>query len=249
VDSELVPFTAIYRAVLDLFLSHKINAMNVLKRIPMHYKGELHDVRLINFSVAKDEVLKQVPSGINIRDFNGRAMISMVDVTLKNMRPVLLPFARFTYRHVAFRLLVDDSPYNNGENKGIFFLRSFTNKLLIVFGGKLMTDYNLEMAQIEDHGNEVIISQGDKKVKYSVDDITPEPNVALQTTIAALDRAYSMLGDTMRVTQIQREKWPIQLVNCSGFENTFFKTARFEGAFRVLETIYYDWLPPKPILV
>lgn len=221
--------------------------MSLLKRLPIHYKGELHDVRLINFSVAMDEVLDMVPVNIKVRDFGGRAMISMVDVKLKNMRPVAFPFVRFNYRHVAFRLLVDDSARNGGSHKGIFFFRSFTNKPLIVFGGKLMTDYNLEDANIDDKGNEVIISQGGMKVRYCLDGLSPIENSDLKNTIGALDRAYSVLGDTVRVTQIQREKWPIEFVNCSEFENTFFKTARFEGAFRVLETIYYDWLPPKAL--
>jgi hypothetical protein len=223
--------------------------MSLLKRLPIHYKGELHDVRLINFSLAKEEVVENVPPNIRVRDFNGRAMISMVDVKLENMRPTAMPFLRFRYRHIAFRLLVDDSQHNNGENKGIFFLRSFTDKPLLVLGGKLMTDYNLEMASIAETGNEVIISHGGKKVKYSLDDISPAPDAELKATIGSLDRAYSVLGDTVRVTQIQREKWPIKLVNCNGFENTFFKTAKLEGAFRVPETIYYGWLPPKPVKV
>lgn len=223
--------------------------MSLLRRLPIHYKGELHDVRLINFSVTREEVSGKVPANIKVRDFNGRAMISMVDVKLKNMRPVALPFLRFNYRHVAFRLLVDDSQYNNGSNKGIFFFRSFTDKPLIVFGGKHMTDYNLELASIEDNGNEVTIVQGEKKVKYSVDGPSVLPNDDLKATIGALDRAYSVLHGTIRVTHIQREKWPIQPVNCHGFENTFFKTAKFEGAFRVPQTIDYDWLPPKPIPV
>lgn len=221
--------------------------MNLLKRIPVHYKGELHDVRLINFSVAMEEVLEKIPTTIKVRDINGRAMISMVDVKLRNMRPVALPFMRFNYRHVAFRLLVDDSQYNKGDNKGIFFFRSFTDKPLIVAGGKLLTDYNLEAARIAENGNEVTISQDDKYVKYCVNDSAITANDELRTTIGALDRAYSILGNTVRVTQIQREKWPIQLVNCTDFENTFFKTAKLEGAFRVFETIYYEWLPPKAI--
>jgi uncharacterized protein YqjF (DUF2071 family) len=221
--------------------------MNLLKRIPIHYKGELHDVRLINFSVAMEEVLERVPANIKVRDFNGRAMISMVDVKLRNMRPVALPFMRFNYRHVAFRLLVDDSQYNKGDNKGIYFFRSFTDKPLMVAGGKLLTDYNLETARIAENGNEVTILRDDKYVKYCVNDLAVAPKDELKTTIGALDRAYSILGDTVRVTQIQREKWPIHLVNCTGFENTFFKTAKLEGAFRVFETIYYEWLPPKAI--
>jgi len=221
--------------------------MNLFKRIPIHYKGELHDIRLINFSVAMDEVKDQVPSNIKVRVFNGRAMISMVDVKLKNMRPTIAPFIRFNYRHVAFRLLIEDSGYCDGMNKGIFFLRSFTTNPLIVAGGKLMTDYNLETVQIEETNDKVLISQHGNHIRYCVDNAIAPGNQELTNTIAALDRAYSVLGEKVRVTQIQRKKWPIRSVICATFENTFFKTARLEGAFRVFETIHYDWLPPKEI--
>lgn len=223
--------------------------MNLLKRLPIHYKGELHDVRLVNFSVAMDEVLEKVPANIKVRNFNGRAMISMVDVKLKNMRTVAFPFIRFNYRHIAFRLLIDDSRQSGGSHKGIFFFKSFTDKPVIVFGGRLMTDYNLETAHIEENENEVTVSQGDKRVKYCLDEGIAADNTELRKTIAALDRAYAMVGSTVRVTPIQREKWPIQGVNCRTFENTFFSTAKFEGAFRVFETIYYDWLPSKAIRI
>jgi uncharacterized protein YqjF (DUF2071 family) len=224
--------------------------MDLLKRIPVHYKGELHDVRLINFSVALEEVKDKIPSPIKVRNFNGRAMISMVDVKLTKMRPVFMPsFLHFNYRHIAFRLLVDDSKYNEGVNKGIFFFKSFTDKPLIIAGGKLLTDYNLELAHIKENENEVLISQGQKFIKYHVSESSVVANDELKKTIGALDRAYSILGNTLRVTQIQREKWPIQPINCTGFESTFFKTARLEGAFKVFETIYYDWLPPKAIIL
>ena len=52
--------------------------MNLLKRLPIQYKGELHDVRLINFSVAMEEIMGKVPANIKVRDFNGRAMISVI---------------------------------------------------------------------------------------------------------------------------------------------------------------------------
>src|SRR5690606_22047959 len=186
--------------------------MNLLKRLPIHYKGELHDVRLVNFSVEKDEVLNMVPANIKVRDFNGRAMISMVDVKLKNMRATAFPFVKFGYRHIAFRLLVDDSEYNDGTHKGIFFLKSFTNKPLISLGGKMMTDYKLEIANIEEGDNEVGIEQGGRIVNYCLDENTPVVDIALRNTIEALDRAYSELDDNVRVTLIQREKWPLQWV-------------------------------------
>jgi uncharacterized protein YqjF (DUF2071 family) len=222
--------------------------MNLLKRIPIHYKGELHDVRLINFTVDMSEVSGKIPATIKPRNFNGRAMISMVDVKLKNMRPTFLPFMRFSYRHVAFRLLVEDSDYNGGTNKGIFFFRSFTNKLWIAAGGKLLTDYNLGRADIEENGNQVSVVEGGNHVTYCLSESVPSRNEGLAKMIGALDRAYAAFDDGVRMTLIQREKWPIESINCSRFQTTFFKTAKLEGAFRVPETIYYNWLPPKAIL-
>ena len=225
--------------------------MDLLKKLPIHYKGELHDVRLVNFSVAMEELKGKVPVGIKIRDFNGRALFSMVDVKLRNMHPVFLPsFCYFNYRHVAFRLLVNDSMLNGGVNKGIFFYRSFANNALIVSGGKLLTDYNLGLATIEEKDDDVTIQQGTNHIKYSIGN-SVEPlreNEELKMTVGALDRAYSFLGKALRITQIQREKWPIQPVRCSRFENTFFETAKLEGAFRVFETIHYQWLPPKVLI-
>lgn len=224
--------------------------MNLLKRIPIRYIGELHDIRLVNFSVAMVEVFDKVPASITPRNFNGRALISMVDVKLRKMHPSFVPgFINFGYRHVAFRLLVEDAEYNQGLNKGIFFYRAFTDKPLMVFGGKLLTNYNLELATISENGDKVTIQQGKDHVKYCIGDehCAGACTEELTATVGALDRAYSLIDERLMVTQIQREKWPIQPVQCSDFENTFFKTAKLEGAFRVFETIYYQWLPSKPV--
>jgi uncharacterized protein YqjF (DUF2071 family) len=194
-----------------------------------------------------EEIIGKVPTDIKIRDFDGRAMISIVDVKLKNMRPVVMPLCHFEYRHMAFRLLVDDSEYNDGTAKGIYFYKSFTDNPLIVVGGGLFTNYNLTLARIEEHDGEVTLTQGNHRVRYQVGDSPLAIEHSLAACIGALDRAYSILGGAVCVTEIQREKWPIQPVECTGFENTFFRTARFEGAFRVFETIYYDWLPPKKL--
>jgi hypothetical protein len=226
--------------------------MNFLKKIPIKYLGELHDVRLINFSVDIKEVRDKVPPSIKVRDFNGRALFSMVDVKLKNMHPSFIPSVfHFDYRHIAFRLLVEDASYNAGVNKGLFFFRSFTDKPLIVTGGKLFTDYNLESANISEIEQGVEVVQGNNWIHYSIGAPLVNPSeeiLELKKTVGVLDRAYSLLGQTLRVTQIQREKWPIQPVECNDFSTSFFESAKLEGAFKVFETIYYQWLPPKSII-
>lgn len=223
--------------------------MNILKKIPITYLGELHGVQLINFSVEREEVEPYVPWKIKIRDFGGRAMISMVNVYLKNMHPTFVPQSlHFDYRHIGFRLLVDDSQWNEGLYKGIFFIRSFTDNALIAQGGQLMTDYNLEKAEIICTDELMALKKDNKFLTYALDEQKPVViNKDLHHTIGAIDRAYSHLDGLIRMTKIQREKWLIEWVNCFHFQTNFFETARFEGAFRVNETIYYQWEPAKSI--
>jgi hypothetical protein len=223
--------------------------MDMLKKLPITYIGELHQVRLINFSVEKEEVLPLLPGGLQIRDFHGRALISMVNVKLRNMRPALLPGAlHFHYQHLGFRLLLDDASYSDGAAKGIYFLRSFTDKALMVLGGSWLTNYKLEKATLEEQQGTFTLKQQDHFLRYHLqEDQPPTVNSALMQMVGALDRAYSFIGDELVRVQIMRERWPIEPVNCSGFETNFFKTARFEGAFRVKEVIHYEWLPPKPV--
>ena len=225
--------------------------MNWLKQIRIKYLGELHDIRLINFSIDINELKDKVPAPIKVRNFNGRAFISMVDVKLKKMHPDFLPmWMSFQYRHIAFRLLVEDAAFNQGVDKGIFFYRSFTENPLIAMGGQLLTDYKLEKAKIIENQNNVELTQASTYLKYSTDSKPvneKDQHIELKKNIDSIDRAYSMLGNTLRVTQIQREKWPIKWVNCTKFETNFFETAKLEGAFKVNEVIYYQWLPPKTI--
>lgn len=225
---------------------------SILKKIPIEYIGELHDIRLIQFSVEKEEIMDRLPSSLKVRDINGRALISMVDVKLKKMRPSFFPsFFYFGYRHIAFRLLIEDKKYSGDlTDKGIFFYQSFTNKSLISLGGNLFTDYNMSKASIDEKNNQTIVRLKDKQVSYTIENeisLMDEKTSSMQKIIGSLDRAYAVRGNEVMMTLIQRQKWPIQPVKCIHFENSFFKTAKFECAFRVFEIIHYHWLVPKPV--
>lgn len=223
--------------------------MNFLKQIPIKYIGELHEVKLINFSVDMEELNGPIPPAVKVRNFNGRALISMVDVRLKNMHPSFVPRQiHFDYRHIAFRLLVDDGEYNNGESKGIYFLRSFTDRPLIVQGGNWFTNYKLETAELIAFENMLELKQGDSYLNYAFKDKQPkEKNEKLKKDIAALDRAYSMNGPELQFIKIVREKWPLEWIDCYHFQTNFFKTAQLEGAFKVNEIINYQWLPAENV--
>lgn len=227
---------------------------NPLKHLPLRFNGELHDIILVNFTVDMAEVLDQVPADIKVRDFDGRAMISMVNVKLKKMRPSFLPaWASFDYQHIGFRLLVEDQHYyeNADAHRGIYFLDSFTTRPLMAMGGALLTDYRLQTAEIFNDQHSLDLRDGAQILSYRVaeNQVPEQHNHELLHTIGAIDRAYSKLGKQTRVTQIMREKWPLAPMQVLDFRTNFFRTARLEGIFRVPEIIHYEWLPPRNIFV
>ncbi|MEL6653813.1 MAG: DUF2071 domain-containing protein [Bacteroidota bacterium] len=227
---------------------------NPLKKLPLHFKGELHDIVLVNFSVAMDEVRDRVPESIIAKDFAGRALISMVNVKLKRMRlKGLPPGLGFDYQHIGFRLLVKDRQYTPEveQDRGIYFLDSFTSRPLMAWGGSLLTDYRLQKAEIFNQQHSLDLRCGEQILSYRVaeNEAAEQHNHELLQTVGAIDRAYSTLGSQLRVTQIMREKWPLVPMKALDFRTNFFRSAHLEGVFRVPEVIYYQWLPARNLSV
>ncbi len=223
--------------------------MYTLKTLPISYEGDLHNVKLINFTVDPDEIRSQVPEQLPLRLFDGKAMISMVNVELKNMKPTFMPsFAHFNYRHVGFRLLIDDRQFTGAESKGIFFLRSFTDRSGIAVAGKHLTNYRLEKGNIACTGLDFLMEKGDKYLRYRLKDQGDErqPN-GLKDRIRKLDRAFAVDHTGVWMTRVLRISWPIEAVKCAEFETNFFESANYVGAFRIRDVIRYNWLSPRQI--
>jgi hypothetical protein len=177
----------------------------------------------------------------------------MVDVQLRNMRAMKmwLPF-RFHYQHIGFRVLVEDAEWNpEHEHKGVFFLDSFTDKPAIARVERLFSNYKLQRARLINTAAGLRLEHGDRFLEYYLAGPVEAPNEkleALQAQIGALDRAWAVDGDELKKTQIVREKWPLEPMNCFRFSTNFFETAKLEGVFRVPETIYYNWLSPETVM-
>jgi len=222
--------------------------MNFLKRIPITYLGELHDIVLVNFYVDIHEVRDQVPDALQIKNFGGSALFSMVNVQLKDMRMKRFPMLTFSYQHIGLRLLVEDRAYHGGDrDQGIFFYQSFTDRPLVIAGGALMTDYRLDGAALNNQISGLQLRYQGKTISYQLDltDSNPPQDQELLATVGAIDRAYAVRSNQIYTTQIMREKWPLEAISCTHFYTDFFKTAKLAGVFRVPEVIYYQWLAPR----
>jgi hypothetical protein len=228
--------------------------MGFLKNLRLQFQGELNEIYLVNFSVDPAELEGLLPTPIRLRLVNGRALISMVDVRLLNMKANswLIPF-KFHYQHVAFRVLVEDASWNaDHENHGIYFLRSFSDRPNMVWAGNLIANYHLENAELLNFPSGLRLKRGDQFIEYHLVDPVYAPDAhskKLQEIVGGIDRAWAVEGLELQKTQIVRDKWPLQAMNCSRFKTNFFESAKLEGVFRVPETIHYTWLPAETVQV
>jgi uncharacterized protein YqjF (DUF2071 family) len=235
--------------------------LSFLKTLPLAYRGELHDVELVQFSLDPEEAARALPAPLVPGLIAGRALVSLVHVHLRRMRPAFLPsLVSFSYRHVAFRLLLDDrglDPHDphppTPAGRGIFFVRSFTDRPLLAHAGNLLTHYRLAPAEMEVDPRGLAVREGGRRLSYRKAVLGAEalsPGLfggwaEARAVVGAIDRAYAVDPEgAVWQTRILRPDWPLEPLPLAGFATDFFESARLECAFRVASVIPYHWLAP-----
>lgn len=227
------------------------------RTLPLRFQGELHDIELVQFSLDPDEARRHLPEPLAPRIQDGRALVSLVNVRLVGMRPRWVPRRlTFGFRHVALRMMIDDRPFTGmGEERGLFFVRSFTEHPFIAFGADWLSHYRLTRADVHATGGGWEICQEDKVVRYRLSEPGGRPEGPLFTDwaraevpVASLDRAYAVdrRGDVWR-TVIRRPDWPLVPMGVQDFRVDFFDSARLECGFRVAVPVPYVWEAPERI--
>lgn len=224
--------------------------LSILKRLPLSFSGELHNTVLLNFSVDHADVLAGIPSQLVPIRYHGRALVSMVSVELRHMRPDGAPrFCRFAYRHVGLRVLVQPREHYKDRSPGVFFLRSFSSAPLLIHSGNIFTDFRFSRADIVQRRGEFRLhsAMGELSFRMGFADTVENPDTGLLKLIGSLDRAYSVRNGRVFVLRIERRHWPLQPVYADMPTNSLFSSARFECACRVPGVIHYRWLAPQEL--
>ena len=216
----------------------------------MNFNAELNDIKLINFSVSLDEVLPFVPSSLKVLQENGRAIISMVDVNLNNIHLKFLPIIKYGFRYVTFRLLLDDSGFqkNGGNPRGVYFLKSFSNKPILNLFSNLFANYKLTNATFESSFDAYSLKQNRMYIDYALNPYSScRYKDDIYQKINRIDRAYDINKNRVYVSELMKNNWQIEPIKCYHFATIFFKSAHFLGAFKVKDFINHTWNNPRQI--
>jgi uncharacterized protein YqjF (DUF2071 family) len=227
--------------------------MGYLGTSPLTMVGELHEVLLVNFSLPEGLLRERIPAPLVLDLLGGRAVISMVSVKLRWMRPSGLPkLLGFHYHHVAYRVVV-----NGPKERGIYFLRSFADKRFIVAFGNALSEYQFERAGItyEERDGQMslgVTARDPARTAISARLSTERGELPRGSSFPDLSAAKEFTGPLTRAfsvskkgavtkVEIAREAWPIQPLTLESFANSEFPEAKPEAAFCVREPIHYRW--------
>ncbi len=222
--------------------------MGILKKLELSYRARLKNIRLINFSVDQGELYQYMPR-LPLFHFRGKPIVSFLDVCIYHLEPSFFKYLHLSYRHLAFRVLINDGfLHSDGINRGIFYVHSFAEQRFIVNAGRLLTNFNFHRGCFISDEGKFSVRCENKFLSYHIDaEKGKYENEELRQTLMHIDRAYSCSGKRVKCTKVNRFSFPLKEISCDYFDTNFFNSAELLCAHAIDEILDYEWLPAQTI--
>ncbi len=239
--------------------------MSLLKNHPFAVEAFFESSLVLTFAIPKEELKKFIPECLELDTFQDEwAFIAVAMVKTKNLRPKGFPqFLGNNFFLIGYRIFV--RYYNNAGRRwrGLYILKSETNKKKMEFLGNIFTHYNYTTTDINinQKGKEKIIYS--KKSKFNViieDTDTPvslPPNSPFNTWKEARRFAgplpftftYQKEKKSVLIIEGVRHNWKPQAVQIKSYDFDFLnrldiENATLANAFEI-KNIPYHWKKGK----
>jgi uncharacterized protein YqjF (DUF2071 family) len=215
---------------------------------------------VLTYAIPKAQIQSYIPECLSLDTFNDKwAFIAVALVKTKALRPVGLPeFMGNDFILVGYRVFVRFTDTRGKSLRGLYILKSQTNKKKMEFWGNMFTHYNYTTTDIEFKKNgDVITVQSDNSALdievHTGNDIRLPKNSPFSNWIEArrfagpLPFTFTYNDETKEVLIIEgvRKNWTPKPVEVVKDEIGFIKEKSFSGiilanAFMV-ENVPYHW--------
>jgi uncharacterized protein YqjF (DUF2071 family) len=236
-----------------------------LKNHPFAVETFFKTSLVLTYAVPKDELKSLIPECLELDTFNDQwAFIAVALVDTKALRPKGFPaFMGNDFILIGFRVFVRYTTNEGKRLRGLYILKSETNKKKMSFWGNIFTHYNYSTTdiQLSNNGEKIIVSSA--KSDLDIEVAINKDNVAIpagspfkdwkeaRRFAGPLPFTFTYNSKTKDVLIIEgvRENWipkPTEVVKSNiGFLNQkAFKSIVLANAF-VIENIPYYWKKGK----
>ncbi len=236
-----------------------------IKNHPFAVEAFFESSIVLTFAVPKQELEKLLPECLELDVFDDKwAFVAMAMVQTKDLRPKGFPkFLGNDFFLIGYRVFVK---YRNNKGKrlrGLYILKSQTDKKKMEFVGNLFTHYNYTTTDIIREKNEdkltLVSLQSGFEIKMNIN----TDNVGLPTNSPFLDwkqaRRYAgplpftftfnELNNEVLIIEGVRQNWKPKPIEIFNYNISFFGSLGVDGAVLanafVLENIPYYWKKGK----
>lgn len=239
--------------------------LSFLKNHPFAVEAFFKSSLVLTFAVPKEQVQELIPECIQLDTFQDKwAFIAVAMVQTKNLRPKGFPkFMGNDFFLIGYRVFVR---YTNNAGKslrGLYILKSETDKKKMEFMGNIFTHYNYTTTDINqtEQTNTVEITSVNSKFKITIDKKEEEITLPEHSPFADWKEARRFAGplpftftynkDTREVLIIEgvRQNWTPNPVKVIDYEFEFLNSLKLENAFLanafIIKNIPYYWKKGK----
>ncbi len=239
--------------------------LSSLKNHPFGVEAYFKSSIVLTFAVPKEALQGLIPECLELDVFKDKwAFIAMAMVSTKDLRPKGFPkFMGSDFFLTGYRVFVR---YTNNKGKrlrGLYILKSETNKKKMAFMGNIFTHYNYTTTDINEVKDQDVIKLYSEKSKFIIKFTTSEEHIALpefspfenwkeaRRFAGPLPFTFTYNEKTKEVLIIEgvRQNWKPKPVNIKSYDIKFLKDLDLEksvlaNAF-IIEEIPYYWKKGK----
>jgi hypothetical protein len=240
--------------------------LSFLKNHPFAVEAFFESSLVLTFAIPKNEVQHLIPECLELDTFNNNwAFIAVAMVQTKGLRPKGFP--RFTgndFFLIGYRLFVRFTNKAGKRLRGLYILKSETNKKKMEFFGNIFTHYSYTTTDISQSNQNGIIRISSKKSDFDLmAEDSNAPNIAIPTGSPFSDWkearrfagplpftfTYNPFRNQVLIIEGVRQNWnpsPVKIIDYHfGFINKFKSDAiRLANAF-IIHNIPYYWKKGK----
>ncbi len=232
-----------------------------LKDHPFPVETFFENSLVLTYAVAKGELEKFIPQCLELDTFNDKwAFLAVALVKTRKLRPKGFPeFTGNDFILIGYRVFVTYTNTKGKKMRGLYILKSQTNKKKMEFWGNIFTHYNYTTTDIKFTRNRNIdsvfseSSELDISVRTADEDISLPPGTPFSNWVEArryagpLPFTFTYNEKTKEVLIIEgvRQNWhpkPVEVLKDKiGFiDEKNFKSAVLANAF-MIENVPYHW--------
>ena len=238
---------------------------NFLKNHPFAVEAFFESSTVLTFAIPKVQLQKLLPECLELDVFDDKfGFIAVAMVQTKNLRPKGFPeiFGNDFFL-IGYRIFVRYTNKAGKRLRGLYILKSETDKKKMEFLGNIFTHYNYTTTDISTIKTDEITEIKSFKSKFNllIDDNELEPDLPIDSPFVDWKQArryagplpftftYNSKNKTVLVIEGVRENWtprPIKIIDCK-FD--FLNELKLENAILasalVIENIPYHWKKGK----